>query len=444
MTAAVLTGPAVVTGPSVTTGQGDAPIFRLLVSFDNDIGVPPIWTDLTMHVRTLSYQRGRQFELDQFQAGTLTVSLSNNDGRFSPDNPTGPYYNTLTPMRRVKLVAEWDGVTYPRWAGFAETWEPSTKADGADYITTLKATDAFKSARYVDLSGTYPAALTGDRIQSLLTGLRGIGLNITSSGSVTTQAVTLDNDDPISAAQTAASCEQGFLYCDENGDIRFDDRDYRLVTETTSRIIFGDAPGEAPYSDATYQYTDEWLYTRVAITPDGGAEQVVEDTSKSNEYGQRSLALTIPVQNSVVDSTPNTAWSLALAGFLLEKYHNPTIRITSINVHAGAMSSYWPALLSAPLGARFTVRQRPPFAAAAAAAFLTSTTKVTGTTVTTGVSWLPDKVVYVESITETISATMSNWHINYGFSDADATAYWVLGDNAFSVLGTTTILAFGP
>lgn len=440
MATAVPTSASLTTTTTRQTGQGDRPLPRLQVSFTTGISEPPVWVDITGYARSIDYQRGRQFELDQFQAGTLTAVLSTNDGLFSPENPIGQYYGKLTPMRRVRLVAEWDGTIYPRWAGFAESWEPSANASGKDLTTTLRATDAFKATRYVDVTGTYDAALSGNRINSLLSGIPGIEVILTSSGTVANQQVTLSNADPLGAAQTAAAAEQGFLYCDEDGRVRFDDRNYRLVNEITPRVVFGDVPGEAPYLDPTFTYTDEQLYTEVRVEPVDGAEQTASDATATASYGRRSLALTLPIQNSVIDPTPDTEFSASLAQYLLSKYKSPTIRLTDMLVHPDASPSLWSVLLDAPLGGRFVVRQRPAYLIASGLDSQTSPTKVTGTAVLTAPGSIIQRTVYVERIQETIRPGAGKWEFRYGFSDAESTTFWILGDTEFSVLGTSTIL----
>ena len=441
MAAAVLTGPTVVTGPSVTTGQGDDPIARVQVSFDADLTQPPVWTDITQYARSIDFQRGRQFELDQFEAGTCAVVLSTNDGRFSPENTSGPYAQYLTPLRRIRLTAEYDGVVYPLWAGFVETWEPSVAANGKDLITTMLCADAFKALRYVDASGSYPAQLAGERIRSLLDGVTAYDVVTSADGTEYSTPVVVSNQDPLGFAQTAAAVEQGFLYCDEQGRIRFDDRNYRTINETTARIVFGDGTGERPYTDAVYSYNDERLYTEVKVKPgDAGTEQVAENATAIASFGRRTLALTLPVQVGENDDTPDEEWCARLANFLLGRYDSPGIRLDELEAFPASDRSMWPAVLSAPLGGRLLVRQRPAYLVASGAENLTSPTKVTGTTVTTGTGGTLERAVYIERILMSIRPSASEWRVRYGLSNADNLSYWVLGRSGFSELGVTTRL----
>lgn len=63
------------------------------------------WTDVTArtyHRDTIRITRGRQDQGARVDAGSCTITLNNKDGRFSPRNPTGPYYGLIgrnTPVR---------------------------------------------------------------------------------------------------------------------------------------------------------------------------------------------------------------------------------------------------------------------------------------------------------------------------------------------------------
>ncbi|BBB00568.1 hypothetical protein RVR_10567 [Actinacidiphila reveromycinica] len=52
-------------------------------------------------------QRGRQYELDQVQAGTSTLPLSNTDGALDPTNAAGPYAGHVLPFQPVRRRAQW-------------------------------------------------------------------------------------------------------------------------------------------------------------------------------------------------------------------------------------------------------------------------------------------------------------------------------------------------
>jgi hypothetical protein len=330
------------------------------------------------------------------------------------------------------------------WAGLAETWEPTSAEYGRDLITTLKCSDQFKALRYRDLNQTFPAQLSGDRIVAALQGPKGYGLLVSSAGIIVSTPVTYVAADPVDAAQRAAATEQGFLYCDESGRVRYDDRNYRVVNELSTRITFGDGAGEMPYADPVYNYNDEHLFTEVRIKPgDAVTEQSVPAGGTSaniSQYGRRTLALTLPTQNSLVDDTANAAWALTLANVLLNKYQDPGVRLDEITVNPYANAALWPGVLSAPLGGRFTVRQRPAYLVASGASQTTSATNSTTTTKTTGLAGMIERPTFVEQISMSIKPGAGRWLVKYGLSDANSLSYWILGDTNYSVLGSTTRL----
>jgi hypothetical protein len=61
------------------------------------------WTDVTAYVKEFSTKRGRDYELDQIQAGTATFTLDNADGRFTPGRAASPYFPNVIPRRRVRI-----------------------------------------------------------------------------------------------------------------------------------------------------------------------------------------------------------------------------------------------------------------------------------------------------------------------------------------------------
>jgi len=63
------------------------------------------WTDISPWVYKADWARGRQHELDKFEAGTATLLVDNNDGRFSPWNTASPYNGYLLPMRYLQIRA---------------------------------------------------------------------------------------------------------------------------------------------------------------------------------------------------------------------------------------------------------------------------------------------------------------------------------------------------
>jgi len=63
------------------------------------------WADITEYARDIVTGTGRQYELDQFRAGTASLTLVATDRTFDYENANGPFFPYLTPMRQVRITA---------------------------------------------------------------------------------------------------------------------------------------------------------------------------------------------------------------------------------------------------------------------------------------------------------------------------------------------------
>ena len=109
------------------------------------------WTDVSSYVRGVQINRGRSTELDSFQTGAATVTLSNRDRRFDPEYASGPYYGSLTPLRPIRIKAQYGaGATTALFSGFIDGW-PQSYINPGDSVVSLNCSDAFKVLSYLKL-----------------------------------------------------------------------------------------------------------------------------------------------------------------------------------------------------------------------------------------------------------------------------------------------------
>ena len=113
------------------------PAIKVEVAFQKypaDTLISGDWTDITKYVQGLSTTMGRQHELNQVGPSTATMTLTNQDGRFSPWNTGSPYYYAgagLTPGHPIRITATWASVSYPIFSGFAKSFIPTYGATRA-------------------------------------------------------------------------------------------------------------------------------------------------------------------------------------------------------------------------------------------------------------------------------------------------------------------------
>lgn len=126
------------------------PTVTLEVAFTTDPAATPTWTDISAYLREFLVHRGRTGELDRFAAGRATIILANEDRRFDPTYTASPYYPNVVPMRRVRIRATYNAVTYDVFNGYADGWE-QTYQHPQEALCTLSVTDAFKVLANIEL-----------------------------------------------------------------------------------------------------------------------------------------------------------------------------------------------------------------------------------------------------------------------------------------------------
>lgn len=126
-------------------------MYRIYVAFsDGPLVASPTWTEITSYWRDLSVSRGRSSELDDFQAGSLTVTLDNRDRRFDPTYSSGPYFSNLLPRRQIKVEAVIGGTTRAVFRGHVASWRQAWSFDdGQQCVVTASDAFALLAARTV-------------------------------------------------------------------------------------------------------------------------------------------------------------------------------------------------------------------------------------------------------------------------------------------------------
>lgn len=101
-------------------------VVEVAFTTSNPLTIPASWTDISSYVLDdgLSIRRGRTDELKAFPAATASLRLDNSDRRFEPLNGGSPYSPNVVPMRRIRIRAKWDSITYTIFAGFITDWRP--------------------------------------------------------------------------------------------------------------------------------------------------------------------------------------------------------------------------------------------------------------------------------------------------------------------------------
>lgn len=122
----------------------------------------PVWVDITPDFRHGSTNRGRQRELDRYQASRFDLVLNNRLRSYDPEYSSGPWGANIRPMKRARVRATWAGVTYPIIDGYTDKWDQDFQPP-REATSTLRATDGFKVLAKKTLpSSAWVAEITAD------------------------------------------------------------------------------------------------------------------------------------------------------------------------------------------------------------------------------------------------------------------------------------------
>jgi len=245
--------------------------------------------DVSDVVDSIQTMRGRNPQADQFQTGTLTMRIVDQNGDFNPQNPSSPYYNLLTPMRKVQITATYGATTYPIFAGFITTYTTTTPKNANDVVyTTITAVDAFRLAQNAQIStvaGTSAGQLSGARINNLLDAISWPAtMRDVDAGLTTMQADPGTARTSLAAMQTVETSEYGALYVDAAGSFVFQDRAVTAGSTGKAPVVFNDNGTNISYFDAVWRLDDTLVYNSASITRTGGTAQTAINQASIDKY----------------------------------------------------------------------------------------------------------------------------------------------------------------
>jgi hypothetical protein len=260
-----------------------------------------IIVDVSNQVDRISTRRGRNPQADQFQTGTLSMRIVDQNGDFNPQNVNGPYYGLLVPMRKVQISANYAGVNYSIFSGYITSFNTITPKDVGDIAyTTIEAVDAFRLAQNAQISTVATASagqLSGARINAILDTIDWpAGMRDVDAGLTTMQADPGTARTSLAAMQTVELSEYGSLYVDAAGFFTFQDRAVTTAGSGTTPVIFSDTGPGIRYNNAIWRLDDTLVYNSAQITRTGGTTQSASDAASiakyfTHSYNQQNLLM---------------------------------------------------------------------------------------------------------------------------------------------------------
>jgi len=245
--------------------------------------------DVSDQVNLIQTSRGRNALADQFQTGQLTLRIVDQNGDFNPTNPSGPYYELLTPMKKVQISATYGATTYSLFSGFITSYVNTQPKDATEVAyTTITAVDAFRLASNAQIStvtGASAGDLSGTRINQILDQIDWPAtMRDVDAGLTTMQADPGTARTSLDAMTTVATSEYGALYVNTDGEFVFQDRAVTAGSIGGTVTTFNDDGTGIAYANAMWKLDDDLIFNSAQISRTGGSPQTAINQASIDKY----------------------------------------------------------------------------------------------------------------------------------------------------------------
>jgi hypothetical protein len=306
----------------------NAPFFRLddPVKSQLDSTLYPlsgtVFYDVTDKVRSVAIRRGKNRQLDTFDAGLANIVFNNLDRTFDPEYADSPFAGQIIPRRAVRISSANQVI----FTGTIDDWNLSYDVSGYSEASAA-CSDAFSLfANQVIAAGTATPQLPGQRISYVLDqptvdwpddkraiqpGTIGLGADIIEADTNALQYL-----------RTVAQSESGQVYIGKEGEFIFSDRN---LAADDDFVVFADDGSGIGYQALQVVYGSELLYNEISLTNFQDTTATAIDTASVAEYGVLSLTQSGLLVNE-------TGELVNLAVLLAKRYGNPEYRFESLSV----------------------------------------------------------------------------------------------------------------
>lgn len=327
-------------------GELDDPLATL---YGSGVGI-----DITEDVQEITINRGRQTQLDQFSAGTCTITLFDQLRKYDPANTISPYYNPstqtsgVTIRRSVRVFYDDIPIFTGRITDLDVEFDPTSLPISRSKVT-IEAADGFVLLANTRLEEFFPIQqLGGARISALLAlpEVNYTDATELDSGTIILEPEPIDDQTVLlDYLQAIADTEQGYLFMRGNGALRFSNRIGKFIVDNSDALslveevendgfIVGssapflfadDGTGDADYATLSVLYGQEQLYNRIVCTPvDSLVSGIADDATSQSEYGVSVLNLT-----GLLCSDDDAQ---VTADYLLPLFKEPEYRFDSVSL----------------------------------------------------------------------------------------------------------------
>jgi hypothetical protein len=294
----------------------------------SDSTAPALVIDLTSTTRTISIKRGRNVLRDTYESGTAIIRVYDVDGRFNPQNTNSDLYGQLTPLRKMRISATYNGVSYYLFSGYTTTYSYSyDQAEQVGYvdITAFDGFRLFNLANVTTITGQAAGQDTGTRINKVLDTVSfPNGLRLIDTGNSLVQADPATTRTALNTIINAEFSEQGAFYMNAEGQAVFKNRANVIASAGGTPIEFNQTGG-IPYKNLQFAFDDKLIINQATITSIGGVAQFAEDSGSVATYFPHSVSYGDLIIQSDTDA-------MNIARLYVATRSDTTIRIDAMTV----------------------------------------------------------------------------------------------------------------
>ena len=384
--------------------------------------------DVTSYVSgSITTTRGRSRQVDQFQAGSMTFTLRNEDRAFDPSNTASPTGSALTPRLIVEagLSSSDTGYDIPIFTGYIDDIDVHYEIPNISEVT-ITCIDAFSVLSNIQLNNvSVPSGLPGAVMNSVLSSAKFAGQRNIATGYNTIQSSTQSSTDALTFLQTIARSDNGMLFVDHWGTLTFFDRFYTnsflgggttIVSITDDTSDLPNNPNALPYIAINQKSQALLLYNKVTGTRTGGTQQSSGNASSQAAYQVRELAL-----GQLENSTDATVADLT--NFMVNRYAQPEVRFDSVQISLNSLLN---------LSNSVNRQQVLQFMEIGDVVSVTRTPSGSGTPATL------TKYHSIDGISWTLDASTQQYSVLLNLASMQSRTYLVLDDAYLGILETST------
>ena len=248
--------------------------------------------DISDQVNRVTIRRGYNLLQEQFQAGTATVRILDQNGDWNSTNVSSPYYGKLVPLRKVRISADGNFLYSGYTTAYNYTWD---KEQNIGYVD-VELSDAFRLFNMSSITSVASATAgqtTGTRITAILDQIGfPSSMRQIDSGSTTVQADPGTSRTSLQAFQNMEFSDQGGFYIEPSGNARFISRSAIQSKSGVNPTFFSNDGTGINYRNIVTALDDKLIINTTSITRAGGTAQTSSNTTSQIKYFPHSYTAT--------------------------------------------------------------------------------------------------------------------------------------------------------